>query len=291
MKSKVKTTKRSYLSKDDLGLSEIWLWGVFIIFPLIYNKHYFDILETKFATFTVLSLGLIVLFSLYKLMSFFGKEGSGKVSFIDLLKNNFDIIDMGMLVFILVSVISTLAAAPYVNEAFWGNEGRHTGLFLLLLYVICFFIVSRYLEFKPHFINAFLIVGFLICLFGITDYFGMDILDFKEKGAELIFTTGGMSVDPDDLTPTAIKETGADIVKYGASALPGAMFMMAYLDDVPIMGVPACGMFFRTTVVDLLLPRIFSGEKIEKSDIVKFGVGGLCMQCEECVWPKCTFGK
>lgn len=192
MKSKVKTTKRSYLSKDDLGLSEIWLWGVFIIFPLIYNKHYFDILETKFATFTVLSLGLIVLFSLYKLMSFFGKEGSGKVSFIDLLKNNFDIIDMGMLVFILVSVISTLAAAPYVNEAFWGNEGRHTGLFLLLLYVICFFIVSRYLEFKPHFINAFLIVGFLICLFGITDYFGMDILDFKENMKEdqlLIFTS------------------------------------------------------------------------------------------------------
>lgn len=192
MKSKVKTTKRSYLSKDDLGLSEIWLWGVFIIFPLIYNKHYFDILETKFATFTVLSLGLIVLFSLYKLMSFFGKEGSGKVSFIDLLKNNFDIIDMGMLVFILVSVISTLAAAPYVNEAFWGNEGRHTGLFLLLLYVICFFIVSRYLEFKPHFINAFLIVGFLICLFGITDYFGMDILDFKEKMRDdqlLIFTS------------------------------------------------------------------------------------------------------
>ena len=192
MKSKVKTTKRSYLSKDDLGLSEIWLWGVFIIFPLIYNKHYFDILETKFATFTVLSLGLIVLFSLYKLMSFFGKEGSGKVSFIDLLKNNFDIIDMGMLVFILVSVISTLAAAPYVNEASWGNEGRHTGLFLLLLYVICFFIVSRYLEFKPHFINAFLIVGFLICLFGITDYFGMDILDFKENMKEdqlLIFTS------------------------------------------------------------------------------------------------------
>lgn len=114
---------------------------------------------------------------------------------------------------------------------------------------------------------------------------------FKDKGAELIFTTGGMSVDPDDLTPTAIKETGADIVKYGASALPGAMFMMAYLDGVPIMGVPACGMFFRTTVVDLLLPRVFAGEKIGKSDIVKFGVGGLCMQCEECVWPNCTFGK
>ena len=69
------------------------------------------------------------------------------------------------------------------------------------------------------------------------------------------------------------------------------MFMMAYLGDVPIMGVPACGMFFRTTVVDLLLPRVFAGEKIEKSDIVKLGVGGLCMQCEECIWPKYTFGK
>ena len=158
MKSKVKTTKRSYLSKDDLGLSEIWLWGVFIIFPLIYNKHYFDILETKFATFTVLSLGLIVLFSLYKLMSFFGKEGSGKVSFIDLLKNNFDIIDIGMLVFITVSVISTLAAAPYVKEAFWGNEGRHTGLFLLLLYVICFFIGSLCFLIAPKFRMVILLI-------------------------------------------------------------------------------------------------------------------------------------
>ena len=70
-----------------------------------------------------------------------------------------------------------------------------------------------------------------------------------------------MSVDPDDLTPTAIKHAGAEIVKYGAAALPGAMFMMAYLDDIPIMGVPACGMFFRTTVVDLLLPRVLAGEK------------------------------
>lgn len=117
------------------------------------------------------------------------------------------------------------------------------------------------------------------------------ILDLKEKGADLILTTGGMSVDPDDLTPTAIKNAGAQVVKYGAPALPGAMFMMAYLDDIPIMGVPACGMFFRTTVVDLLLPRVMAGEKIEKKDIVRFGVGGLCMQCDECVWPKCTFGK
>ena len=147
-KSTIKKAKTSYLQKDDLGLSEIWLWGMFVIFPLMYHDHYFDILETKFTTFVVLSLGLIVLFSLYKLMSYFLKEGAGRVSYIDLLKNNFDIIDISMLIFILISIISTLTAAPYINEAFWGNEGRHTGLFLLLLYVLCFFIVSRYLEFK-----------------------------------------------------------------------------------------------------------------------------------------------
>ena len=117
------------------------------------------------------------------------------------------------------------------------------------------------------------------------------ILDLKAKGADVIFTTGGMSVDPDDLTPTAIKNAGADIVIYGASALPGAMFMMAYLDEIPILGVPACGMFFRTTVVDLLLPRVFADEKITRRDITSLGVGGLCLQCEVCVWPKCTFGK
>ena len=183
-KSTIKKAKTSYLQKDDLGLSEIWLWGMFVIFPLMYHDHYFDILETKFTTFVVLSLGLIVLFSLYKLMSYFLKEGAGRVSYIDLLKNNFDIIDISMLIFILISIISTLTAAPYINEAFWGNEGRHTGLFLLLLYVLCFFIVSRYLEFKPHFIKTFLIVGFLMCLFGITDYFNMDLLEFKKKMQE-----------------------------------------------------------------------------------------------------------
>lgn len=123
------------------------------------------------------------------------------------------------------------------------------------------------------------------------DIISEKILDLKAKGADVIFTTGGMSVDPDDLTPSAIKKAGADVVTYGASALPGAMFMMAYLGDTPILGVPACGMFFRTTVVDLLLPRVFADEKIVRRDITSFGVGGLCMQCDVCVWPKCTFGK
>lgn len=123
------------------------------------------------------------------------------------------------------------------------------------------------------------------------DLIAQKILEMKEKGADLIFTTGGMSVDPDDMTPTAIAKSGAEVIKYGAAALPGAMFMLAYLGDIPVFGVPACGMFFRITIVDLLLPRVLAGEKITKRDIVLLGHGGLCRQCETCEWPKCTFGK
>lgn len=110
-------------------------------------------------------------------------------------------------------------------------------------------------------------------------------------GAEIIFVTGGMSVDPDDVTPKAIRLTGAVVEKYGAPALPGAMFMLAYLDDVPVLGIPACGMFFKTTIVDLLLPRLLAGERIRRSDIVDLAHGGLCRLCDQCSFPNCTFGR
>ncbi len=117
------------------------------------------------------------------------------------------------------------------------------------------------------------------------------IKQMAADGANLIFVTGGMSVDPDDVTPGAIRQTGAEVVKYGAPALPGAMFMLAYLDAVPVLGVPACGMFFKTTVVDLLLPRLLAGEKISRKDIVALAHGGLCRSCSPCNYPNCTFGK
>ena len=110
-------------------------------------------------------------------------------------------------------------------------------------------------------------------------------------GASLIFVTGGMSVDPDDVTPTAIVRSGATVEKYGASAFPGAMFMLAYHGNVPIMGVPACGMFYKITVVDLILPRLLAGERVTRKDIVALAHGGLCRMCPECKYPNCTFGK
>ena len=110
-------------------------------------------------------------------------------------------------------------------------------------------------------------------------------------GAQLIITTGGMSVDPDDLTSKGVKEIGATITSYGASVLPGAMFLMAYKGEIPILGVPACGMYHKNTIFDLILPRVLAGEKIEKPQIAKLGHGGLCLECPACDFPHCGFGK
>ncbi len=118
-----------------------------------------------------------------------------------------------------------------------------------------------------------------------------EILRMVDEGAEMVMLTGGMSVDPDDVTPTGIKATGADVVSYGAPVLPGSMFMLAYLGKVPICGLPGCVMFNKTTIFDLVLPRIFTGERLTKSDIVALGQGGLCEECEVCRYPACAFGK
>lgn len=118
------------------------------------------------------------------------------------------------------------------------------------------------------------------------------IENFLKQGAQMIVCTGGMSVDPDDLTPTAIRETGAEIISYGAPVLPGAMFLMAYYKgDIPIMGLPGCVMYAGATVFDLILPRVMAGEKITKMDLVRLGHGGLCTGCKPCVYPYCHFGK
>ncbi len=114
----------------------------------------------------------------------------------------------------------------------------------------------------------------------------------KAEGATMIICTGGMSVDPDDLTPSAITASGAKLVSYGAPVLPGAMFLLAYFEDgVPVMGLPGCVMYARSTVFDLVFPRLAAGIKVGKADIAKMGHGGLCFKCEPCVYPRCEFGK
>lgn len=101
------------------------------------------------------------------------------------------------------------------------------------------------------------------------------IFELLNLRMEMILCTGGMSVDPDDRTPAAIKSTGANVVTYGVPVLPGAMFMLAYKGDVPIMGLPGCVMFCSKTVFDLILPRVLTGERLTRKDFTTLGVGGL----------------
>jgi len=118
------------------------------------------------------------------------------------------------------------------------------------------------------------------------------VLELKEKGCELIVTTGGMSVDPDDKTPGAIKLTGANVISYGAPVLPGAMFCLAYFEDgTPILGLPGCVMYASSTIFDLMLPRVAAKIPVTRRDITMLGHGGLCLGCEECRYPACSFGK
>ncbi len=119
----------------------------------------------------------------------------------------------------------------------------------------------------------------------------LSIREAVKEGAEMVIVTGGMSVDPDDATPGGVKEAGAKLVTYGSPLFPGAMFLLAYLDDVPIMGLPGCVMYSKATVFDVLLPRIIAGEKIKREEITRLGHGGLCLDCEHCHYPNCSFGK
>lgn len=114
-------------------------------------------------------------------------------------------------------------------------------------------------------------------------------------GMDMVLCTGGMSVDPDDRTPAAIRAAASRVVTYGVPVLPGAMFLLAYWEKegrrVPIAGLPGCVMYSPATIFDLVLPRLLTGEDIPKNDLDRLGVGGLCMGCKPCHYPFCSFGK
>lgn len=112
-----------------------------------------------------------------------------------------------------------------------------------------------------------------------------------QEGAEMIVTTGGMSVDPDDVTPAGIRAAGGHVVVYGAPVLPGSMFMLAYIGDIPVVGLPGCVMYHKTTIFDLIMPRILAGETITRKDVTRYAHGGLCGVCQTCQYPNCPFGK
>ena len=112
-----------------------------------------------------------------------------------------------------------------------------------------------------------------------------------DRGADFLIFTGGMSVDPDDLTPGAVRRLGADIISYGVPAQPGNMTLCGYLGDIPVLGVPGAAISLPTTIFDVLLPQIYTGLKLTKQDLVNLGEGGLCRMCGTCHFPNCSFGR
>ena len=119
------------------------------------------------------------------------------------------------------------------------------------------------------------------------------ILKQLSAGADMVLCTGGMSVDPDDRTPLAIKNTGAEIISYGAPVLPGAMFLLSYYGERrrPVVGLPGCVMYARRTIFDLVLPHLLCDDELTKADLDGLGEGGLCLNCPTCTFPNCGFGK
>lgn len=117
------------------------------------------------------------------------------------------------------------------------------------------------------------------------------IRQLLDQGCELIAVTGGMSVDPDDLSPSSIRAAGGEVITYGSPTFPGAMFMLASIGDIPVVGLPGCVMYHKASVFDLIVPRLVVGEKLTRADIVALGHGGLCAMCPECRYPLCCFGK
>lgn len=134
------------------------------------------------------------------------------------------------------------------------------------------------------------VLGCIFC----DDYLDMlqsAIEKWRERGAKLIIMTGGMSVDPDDLTVTAMRQSGAEIVSQGVPAQPGNMFTVAYLGDITVLGVPGAAIHAKTTMLDVILPQAFAGIPFIRRELRSLGAGGLCQGCGDCRWPNCTFGR
>jgi len=114
---------------------------------------------------------------------------------------------------------------------------------------------------------------------------------FLDQGADFLVFSGGMSVDPDDVTPSAIRRLGCDVISHGVPSQPGNMTLVAYLDDIPVLGVPGAAISLPTTIFDVLLPQLYAGVRFTRDDLIALGDGGLCQLCSACHFPNCTFGR
>jgi formylmethanofuran dehydrogenase subunit E len=111
------------------------------------------------------------------------------------------------------------------------------------------------------------------------------------QGIDLLITTGGMSVDPEDVTRSALLDLGMENALYGVPVLPGTMMLVGQLDGVQVLGIPACALYHKITGFDLLLPRLLAGKEITRKDLARLSEGGYCLGCQSCTFPKCPYGR
>jgi len=123
------------------------------------------------------------------------------------------------------------------------------------------------------------------------DRIAQALLEVQNDNVDLILVSGGLSVDPDDVTRAGIKKAGAKIIFYGTPVLPGAMFLYGMLGGKPVMGLPACVFHHNATLFDIIFPRILVGEVLNRREISLLGHGGFCHNCDPCHFPVCPFGK
>ncbi len=115
------------------------------------------------------------------------------------------------------------------------------------------------------------------------------VIEEYARTCEIIFVTGGTSVDPDDQTTAAMIDAGVKFDTKGNPIQPGNNFTVGYKGDVVVCAVPAAAIFYKATALDIFLPRLLAGEKIQKDDFYRAGHGGLCHFCKTCHFPICPF--
>lgn len=163
--------------------------AVFVALPLAFHNLYFDILSIKYWLYcgAVISIAVVILIIALIYIHKDGMENDYETVKTILRGFSFKSLkttDWAMILFVSAATISTFQS-EYFYESFWGNEGRYTGLFLILLYTASFFIITKCLKFKQWYLDAFVAAGILVCIVGILHYFKIDPIGFKRDLSDL----------------------------------------------------------------------------------------------------------
>lgn len=108
-----------------------------------------------------------------------------------------------------------------------------------------------------------------------------------EAGIGLIILAGETAImDRHDIAPRAVERAGGVVTCYGAPVDPGNLLMLAYMNQVPVLGAPGCVRSPKQNIVDEVLPRLLAGDRLTQADIVSLGHGGLLEDVPERPYPR-----